>query len=91
MSAEGHAGAPKDAGYDMACCGVSALMFALVAALDRYEIEAEVCCGDGMLRILAKEEWGEEAGIAQIVLDTIAAGLELVAGKYPEYVSFEVR
>ena len=90
MSAEGHAGAPKDAGYDMACCGVSALMFSLVAALDNYGIEAEVCCGDGLLRIKANGD-DEMAGIAQTVLDTIAAGLELVAGKYPEYVSFEVR
>ncbi len=89
LNAEGHANAPKESGYDMACCGVSALMFSLVAALNHYEIEAEIFCDDGRIWIRANKE--ELPGVSQVICDTIASGLALVADKYPEYVSFEVR
>ena len=89
INAEGHANAPKDTGYDMACCGVSALMFAMVAALNHYDIPADIYNSDGRLWIRAREE--DLPGVTQVICDTIASGLQLIADKYPDYVSFEVR
>ena len=90
MRAEGHAGAGKDAGYDMVCCAVSILMFTLVAALDVYSVEAEGHAGDGFLRVHAKPGKGNQTQI-RTVFETVAAGMELMAGRYPEHLKFEIR
>lgn len=90
MLAEGHAGAGKDAGYDMVCCAVSTLMFTLVAALDVYGVEADGHAADGYLRIRAKPNKQKRVQTAT-AFETVAAGMELLAGKYPEHVKFEIR
>jgi uncharacterized protein YsxB (DUF464 family) len=89
---EGHAGsAPK--GEDLVCAGVSALGFALLLAIGDEDFRAEVETDDKSGIIDARcdpmDSWTfVKAGT---VLETIAGGLELMAGQYPDYVQYERR
>ena len=90
---EGHAGAaPK--GEDLVCAGVSALSFALLLAVERdgysYRPETRVEQGKALIDVRC-----DPRGICHAecgaVLDAFAGGFELMARKYPEFMSFERR
>jgi len=90
---EGHAGAAPEGG-DLVCAGVSALSFALLLAVERdsYSYRPETSVERGVALIDVK---CDPRGIAHAecgaVLDAFAGGFELLARKYPEFVSFERR
>ena len=87
---EGHAGsAPK--GEDLVCAGVSSLGFALLLAAGEEDYNAEIVtdADSGIIDVLCRPSglWGRDH--CTVMMDTIAGGLELLAGQYPEYVSYE--
>lgn len=89
---EGHAGrAPK--GEDLVCAGVSALGMAMLLAVGdedfRAEVEADADKGLIDARCDPMDCFSYDA--AKTVMETIAGGLELIAGQYPDYLSFERR
>lgn len=85
---EGHAGsAPK--GEDLVCAGVSALGFAMLLAAGDYDADVVTDEQAGVMDVRCKPEGPFDRALAETMLDTIAGGLELLAGQYPECVSYE--
>ena len=89
---EGHAGsAPK--GEDLVCAGISALGFALLLAAGEEDYNAEIDAeqGSGIMDVRCKPSglWGRDH--CTVMMETIAGGLELVSGQYPDYMTFERR
>ena len=84
---EGHAGsAPK--GEDLVCAGVSALGFALLLAAGDYDADVVTDAETGVMDVRCRPG-PIECPMVETMLDTIAGGLELLAGQYPEFVSYE--
>ncbi|MBQ6398248.1 MAG: ribosomal-processing cysteine protease Prp [Oscillospiraceae bacterium] len=87
---EGHAGsAPK--GEDLVCAGVSALGFTLLLAAGEYYADIVTDEDSGLMEVTLKPQNVEESAYCFVVMNTIADGLELLAYKYPEYVTIERR
>lgn len=85
---EGHAGsAPK--GEDLVCSGVSALGFAMLLAAGDYDADVVTDKETGVMDVRLKPDGPLTYPLAFTVLKTIAGGLELLAGQYPEFVSYE--
>lgn len=89
---EGHAGsAPK--GEDLVCAGVSALGFALLLAAgeEDYNAEIETDEDSGVIDVRCRPSglWGRDH--CGVMMETIAGGLELMAGQYPDYMLYERR
>ena len=86
ISMDGHAGY-ADAGSDIVCAAASILAYTLAA---RWR---EITGGAGMHAafepgracISINPEWNKRADCTS-AMDTIAAGFDLLAAKYPEYV-----
>ena len=85
---EGHAGsAPK--GEDLVCAGVSALGFTLLLAAGEYYADIVTDEDSGLMEVTLKPQNVEESAYCFVVMNTIADGLELLAGQFPEFVSYE--
>lgn len=89
---DGHAGsAPK--GEDLVCAGISALGFALLLAAgeEDYNAEIETDAGRGLIDVRCRPSglWGRDH--CTVMMETIAGGLELMAGQYPDCVKYERR
>ena len=89
---EGHAGAaPK--GEDLVCAGVSALGFALLLAVEdevyRAEIETDADSATIDVRCFPRGVW--VAMDCDLIMQTIAGGLEMIAKQHPEHVTFKRR
>ena len=87
---EGHAGsAPK--GEDLVCAGASALGFALLLAAGEEDYNAVIDTDNGVMDVRCKPSglWGRDH--CTVMMETIAGGLELMAGQYPDYMTFERR
>lgn len=89
---EGHAGsAPK--GEDLVCAGISALGFALLLAAGEEDYNAEILTDpdNGIMDVRCRPSglWGRDH--CAVMMETIAGGLELMAGQYPEFIKFEGR
>ncbi len=87
LAAKGHAGGGVY-GEDLICSAVSALFLTLAAAMVKQFVRPEtirLMPGDSLIRAVP-----EDAGKGRVVFDTVAAGLEYLAGEYPEHVSFSV-
>ena len=89
--AEGHAGTCNDKGNDLACCAVSTLMFTYAQALDVHGIDGDSGADEkaGVVEIAARPD-RMRLQQARTICETIAAGLELVAGEYPDNVRFTI-
>ena len=84
---EGHAGsAPK--GEDLVCAGVSALGFALLLAAGDFDADIVTDEETGVMDVMCRPGPLNQ-GECMAMLDTIAGGLELLAGQHPDYVSYE--
>lgn len=84
---EGHAGsAPK--GEDLVCAGVSSLGFALLLAAGDYDADVVTDEQAGVMDVRCRPGPLNQ-GECMAMLGTIAGGLELLAGQYPEYVTIE--
>ena len=88
MTVRGHAGSAPY-GYDLVCSGVSVLMLTLsrmsnlLEAAGKAEGNGIIVSGLGTLQCVPTE--GNEDTV-RTMLDTIAAGMELLAEEYPDYV-----
>lgn len=91
LSAEGHAGY-AERGRDIVCAGISALLFALPAALERehipYRLDRDT--GQGCLRIRARPTISCRY-ICLVILATIIEGLRNIRNEYPESISITIR
>ena len=92
VSVVGHAGHGPP-GADIVCAGASVLGYALLEALGREKLagrlrllQAHDVTGD--IRVTAAPRHASEERIEAIV-DTVLAGYELLANRYPEYVRME--
>lgn len=88
LTAQGHAGSGVY-GEDLICSAISALFLTLAAAMGRQGVRPEtirLMPGDSLIR--AAPGSGE---VGRVVFATVAAGLEYLAGEYPEHVSFSCR
>lgn len=89
---EGHAGgAPK--GEDLVCAGISALGFALLLAAGEEDYNAEIVTDSdsGIMDVKCRPSGLYGRDHCGVMMETIAGGLELIAGQYPEYITFERR
>jgi uncharacterized protein YsxB (DUF464 family) len=88
--AEGHAGW-ADAGEDVVCAAVSALLQAAWLGLsDVAAIPVDAAKSDGRLTLAWPAAAREDPGVHAIV-ETVARSLETLAAQFPEHVSVEVR
>ncbi len=95
LTVKGHAGAEKK-GEDVICAGVSAIVGTLAAAVENmfnggaikegYKLRLKD--GEACISVRAKE--GYKATV-RLNFDNIILGLRLIAEKYPEHVSFEMK
>ena len=91
LTADGHAcSAPY--GTDLVCAAVSILLHTLEHMTRKLESEGRAVC-DGCLRmgfssIHCLPTEGNEA-VVHWVMDTVSAGLELLAEEFGEYVSYD--
>ena len=80
ITVQGHAGyAPK--GQDIVCAAVSALVYALIAALEERDNLRETVIRTGYAAIRAKEK--------DTAFDVIRGGLRQIAARYPAYMTVE--
>ena len=94
VTAEGHAkSAPH--GEDLVCAAVSALVYTLAANVERLSQDknkfrrAKTEIADGKAVVSLDAVHGFE-NVLTLVFDSICAGFEVIAGKFPEYVDFKV-
>lgn len=84
----GHAGY-AEAGKDIVCAGLSALMFTIPASLKARGIRYSLDLGatDGEARLKAYPD-ADERYACMIIFETIAEGLALIAEHYPDNVKY---
>lgn len=86
----GHAGGAAN-GSDIVCAGVSALVYALMETVhDKPEVflDADIVYNDGLADVAFHvEPWNE--GLADMMIDTIRTGFELMMERYPDNVRVE--
>lgn len=88
LAVTGHAGAGPE-GHDLVCAGVSALVEALVAAVERMDQsdilrsapEVHLLKGFASIQVSPKEEWMDAV---LMVYWTIQNGIWMLAEQYPE-------
>lgn len=85
ISASGHAGY-ADPGHDIVCAGVSALIYACAAALDRSGSDFDFEDNNSEVTIHVHETRPND--FTDGIFAATVAGLEVIAETYPEYVSF---
>lgn len=82
ITVTGHAGyAPI--GQDIVCAGVSALVTAFVASVERLtvdEIQADMTAGHAVIR------YGNLSASAQLLLGSFLVGVRMIADDYPDNV-----
>ena len=76
----GHAGY-AERGQDIVCAAASALVYALVGALEDKDNVAELVIRPGNVTVAAKED--------DPAFAVVRRGLEQLAGRYPGYVAVE--
>lgn len=91
LSAQGHAGYAAR-GRDIVCAGISALLFALPAALERehitYRMDRDTA--QAYLSIQARPTISYRY-VCLIILATVIEGLRNIQNEYPEYISITIR
>lgn len=90
LKVQGHA-LYADAGKDIVCAGASALVFALTEQMQNMcraglvkDVLHSVHKGDYTLHVQLVDE--ESRLLVQVAFDTIRAGFDLLAAKYPEHI-----
>lgn len=86
LSAKGHAG-HGEKGQDIVCAAVSTLMQTLAYNISADDAQAMLLPVPGGVECLVWTDHGE--GELEAKFDLVADGLQLIAEKYPECVSFE--
>jgi len=89
LSAEGHAGY-AEYGKDIVCAGISALIFALPAALEQHGIAYQIDTDRGYVSIKAKPAINYRY-VCHIILSTTMVGLKNIQNEYPEYISITIK
>lgn len=85
ISAEGHTGF-SEAGSDIVCASVSALIQALWLGLeDVIGVECLEVVSDPEIPLM-RLEWGGEVGSAQVLARTVLLSVKAIADDYPAYV-----
>ena len=91
MEIRGHAGAAP-AGEDLVCAAASMLAWTLVDVVSEtaeYYAHVEIREDGASITARASPDY-ELEDICYAVYDTIGTGFEILAEKYPEYVSYEM-
>ena len=82
VRAEGHTGY-AEAGSDIVCAALSAVIQTAALGLARYSPGADIAPeGDGRFRIVL----GERGAEADAILETMRLGVADLASQYPEYI-----
>ena len=89
ITLDGHAGY-AESGKDIVCAGISALLFAVPATLRKKDIKyfLDLNEPEGFVSIKAYPE-KKERHECEVILDTVAMGLKLLADHYPENVTYK--
>lgn len=85
--ADGHAKAGK-AGDDIVCAGMTTLMATAMQAMDGEDIRFTLETDNGRMDLQGHPKTGQ-AGTCRVILDTVAAGIRMIAKAHPENVSYE--
>jgi uncharacterized protein YsxB (DUF464 family) len=94
LTVEGHAGAGPE-GHDLVCAAVSSLVLTLAANVSYmeaqgavYSVTTKLDTGNAEIQCTPYRRYKDSA--AQI-FRAICVGFELLATKYPEHISYDVR
>lgn len=81
-------------GEDIICSAVSVLMLTLLRMGNRLQASGKAVCGgrleSGLGNVWCRPAQGCEETV-RTVMDTVAAGLELLGEEFPDYVCYELR
>jgi len=93
VTVDGHAQSGED-GHDLVCAAVSALAYTLGASIVNMEAAGQVRDAvtrfDGGHAELACRAPHRMRATVTLVFDTVCVGFELLAGKYPQNVAYEI-
>ena len=94
VTVSGHAGSGEK-GRDLICAGVSALVYTLASNVDSLVTQGNarepvIELREGWAEISCKPKTNMKA-VATLLFDSVCSGFELMAARYPEYVTFEAR
>ena len=93
VTLEGHAQS-GEAGHDLVCASASALIYTRAANVANMsaakQVKATIELKEGAGEVSCKAVRRFEAPVT-LVFNTVCAGFELLAGNYPENISYEMR
>lgn len=94
VTVEGHAGSGPE-GHDLVCAAVSALALTLAGNVSHMEAQGtvreaviELKEGDAQIQCTASRRFKDSV---ELIFHVICVGFELLATKYPNNISYEVR
>lgn len=95
VTVEGHAHSAEP-GHDLVCAAVSILISSLAANAAHLEDGGQISrnpvlrleSGDAEVWVIPRSRF---SSVVTLIFDAICTGFDLLAGKYPEYISFEIR
>ena len=94
VTIQGHANS-GDFGHDLVCAGVSALSLTLAANVGNLrdcrmvrQPTVELKPGDA---VIEGKPIPRHKATAELVFQTVCVGFEVLASKYPQYISYEIR
>lgn len=94
VTIQGHANS-GDFGHDLVCAGVSALSLTLAANVGNLrdcrmvrQPIVELKPGDA---VIEGKPIPRHKATAELVFQTVCVGFEVLASKYPQYISYEIR
>lgn len=94
VTIQGHANS-GDFGHDLVCAGVSALALTLAANVGNLrdcrmvrQPIVELNPGD---TVIEGKPIPRHKATAELVFQSVCVGFEVLAGKYPQYISYEIR
>jgi len=93
LKVKGHAGSAP-AGEDLVCSAASILVHTLAANMGhleqaRFAVQGTADIQDGFAKISCKAVRGYESIVAN-TFQTVCVGFEILAQKFPEYISFKI-
>lgn len=88
LTAQGHAGS-GEAGHDLVCASVSALVYTLAVNVERLGQSAQIRLdsGDAVVHCIPS---AARRLMASYLYDSICVGFELIAKQYPEFISYSI-